>query len=141
MRYNFNGKPLEIPDNEIENNIKFLGVSKEDAIQIWLEDNGKIHNAEQEELNANASKVKILHQAKNEKPKSEKPPRKPRTYNNTDEKVMLFKRIYSFVQGVAEEVGGELTIEKEDKKMKLTFPNNDRPITIDLIQARKKRGE
>ena len=140
MRYNFNGKPLTIPDSEIENNMKFLGVTKDEAIQIWLEDNEKIHNEEQDVLDTNAKQVKILHQAKTVTPKESKP-RKPRTYINTDEKIMLFKRLYDFVQGIAEEVGGELTIEKEDKKMKLTFPNNDRPITIDLIQARKKRGE
>lgn len=40
MRYTLeNGKTINIPDKEIENHMKILELSKEEAIQLWLEDN------------------------------------------------------------------------------------------------------
>ena len=40
MKYTLeNGKVVNIPDNEIEYNMKTLELSKEEAIDLWLEDN------------------------------------------------------------------------------------------------------
>ena len=71
-----NGKTYRIPDQELQNNMKFLKVSLTDAIKIWLEDNGHETNAEQETLNKKAKDTKItatIHQAKADyKPKTQK---------------------------------------------------------------------
>ena len=39
MRYKFEGKTITIPDTELEKSMKLLDISKDEAIQMWLEDN------------------------------------------------------------------------------------------------------
>ena len=51
MRYTLpNGKNVNIPDEEIKKSMKALDLTKEDAIQMWLEDNDYEVNEELEEL-------------------------------------------------------------------------------------------
>ena len=67
MKYNFEGKIINIPDEEIKNNMKHLDVSEEEAIEIWLEDNDYIENEEQEALFKKAKENRVtatIHQAK-----------------------------------------------------------------------------
>ena len=40
MTYNLNGKSIRIPDADIERSMKSLELTKEEAIQMWLQ--GKI---------------------------------------------------------------------------------------------------
>ncbi len=44
MRYDFNGKTINIPDAELEKSMKLLGLSKEEAIEMYLEDEGYLEN-------------------------------------------------------------------------------------------------
>ena len=44
IKYNFNGKTLNIPKADIEKSMKVLELSFEDAIQMWLEDEGYLEN-------------------------------------------------------------------------------------------------
>lgn len=72
---------VKIPREEIERIQKGLGVSEDDACWIWCEDNGKIVNEEQEELDKKAKESRItatIHQARAETTKErKKPERKP----------------------------------------------------------------
>ena len=78
MIYNFNGKNIRIPDAEIEKNMKLLQLTKEEAIELWLDDNDYTENAEAEELTAKAKENKINHEAKSDKKrKTAKRERKP----------------------------------------------------------------
>lgn len=78
MRYDFNGKVINIPDAEIEKSMKLLNLSKEEAIQMYLEDEGYMENEEVEALTAKAKVNKVNHEAKSDKPrKSVKRERKP----------------------------------------------------------------
>lgn len=78
MRYDFNGKIINIPDAEIEKSMKLLDLSKEEAIQMYLEDEGYMENEEVEALTAKAKANKVNHEAKSDKPrKSVKRERKP----------------------------------------------------------------
>lgn len=78
MLYKFNNKNIKIPDAEIEKNVRILNISKEEAIQMWLEDEGYLENEVVEELTAKAKVNKINHDAKSDKPrKSVKKERKP----------------------------------------------------------------
>lgn len=78
MTYNLNGKNIRIPDTDIENFMKMLDLSKDEAVQMWLEDEGYLENAEVEELTAKAKANKVSHEAKANKPrKSAKRERKP----------------------------------------------------------------
>lgn len=54
MKYEFNGRTLNIPDEEIEKSTKILGLSQEEAITLWLEDNEYEINEEQEALSKKA---------------------------------------------------------------------------------------
>lgn len=63
------GKRVNIPDSEIRNSMAMLNLSRDEAIQMWLEDEGYEVNAEQEALCQKAKDNRItatIHQAKNE---------------------------------------------------------------------------
>lgn len=70
-----NGKKVRIPKEELERNMKIPMVKTEDdAIWIWLEDNGYIDNEEQNELDQKAKENRItatIHEARAE-PKARK---------------------------------------------------------------------
>lgn len=68
------GKIVQVPNSEIEKNMKFLKLTRSEAVQLYLEDNGYIENAEQVALDEKASKVKIKHEARKAeyKPKTQK---------------------------------------------------------------------
>lgn len=66
---------VNIPREEIERMMKGLGVSEDDACWIWCEDNGKIDNEEQNELDKKAKESRItatIHQARAETTKERK---------------------------------------------------------------------
>jgi len=79
MNYKFNGKNINIPDKEIQNNMKLLSISKEEAIQMWLEDNDYCENEIVVELTKKAKENKAVdHGAKaDKKRKPVKRERKP----------------------------------------------------------------
>ena len=66
---------VNIPREEIERMMKGLGVTEDDACWIWCEDNGKIDNDEQNELDKKAKENRItatIHQARAETTKERK---------------------------------------------------------------------
>ena len=66
---------VKIPQDEIERIMQGLGVSEDDACWIWCEDNGKIDNEEQNELDKKAKESRItatIHQARAENQKERK---------------------------------------------------------------------
>lgn len=66
---------VKIPQDEIDRIVKGLGVSEDDACWIWCEDNGKIDNEEQNELDKRAKESRItatIHQARAETTKERK---------------------------------------------------------------------
>ena len=60
MRYTFEGKAITIPDTELEKSMKLLDISKDEAIQMWLEDNDYCENEEVEILTAKAKENKAV---------------------------------------------------------------------------------
>lgn len=69
MIYTFNKKRVIIPDEYIEKNMRILELTKEEAIEMWLEDEGYLKNDTVEELTAKAKENKINHGAKSFKPR------------------------------------------------------------------------
>lgn len=60
MKYEYNGKTLNIPDDFIQNAMKNLSIEEDEAIQLWLEDNDYEVNEEQMALDAKAkANVKV----------------------------------------------------------------------------------
>lgn len=130
MRYTLeNGKTVNIPDTEIEKNMKLLEISKEDAIEMWLEDEGYLDNEEQNELDEKAKKVKINHGASAiDKTQKEK---KPRQKVASDEKQALFTEILNTLTGA---YGENVKIEKENKLILVKI--GEKCFKVDLIEQR-----
>ncbi|MBR6552095.1 MAG: hypothetical protein IKT89_04550 [Clostridia bacterium] len=131
MVFNFNGKNLNIPDVEIKNSMEKLGLSKEDAIQMWLEDNDYLENEEQAELQEKASKVKIDHGASGKVGEKKKA---PRTIKVSDEKVTLF----DFIVGNLLTKYENVDILKENKLIQVEI--DGKIFKIDLIEQRKSKN-
>ena len=130
MKYNLsNGKVVNIPEKDIENFMKSLDLTREDAIQMWLEDNDYEVNEEQEELDNKAKKVKIQHCASAvDKTEKEK---KPRVVKISDEKQALFGEILSNLEDV---YPNSVEIVKENKL--LTVKIGGKTFKIDIIEQR-----
>ena len=140
MKYVVDNKTINIPDEEIKKGIDFLGLSEEESIQMYLEDNGYLDNEEQIELNNIASTVKIEHGASGiDKTKSRKPS-KPRTFVNADEKIMVYNKIKELLETIAEENGGKVEVLKNEKLLQLTLPSTNRPLKVDIIHCRPPKG-
>lgn len=131
MKYTLkNGKVVNIPDKEIEKSMKALELTKEEAIQMWLEDNDYEVNEEQAALDEKAKKVKINHQA-SAIDKTEKKEKKPRVVKISDEKQALFSDIY---QNLVDIYGESVEIVKENKL--LTVKIGAKTFKVDLIEQR-----
>lgn len=133
MKYQLkNGKSVNIPDTEIANNCKCLGITKEEAIQMWLEDNDYEVNDEQEQLDKKAKAVKIDHDARAVDP-TKKAEKKPRTVKISDEKQELFGAI---LQNLTTFYANNVTVLTENKLIQVKIGN--KTFKIDIIQQRNK---
>ena len=131
MKYTVNGKTMNIPNEELEKSMKILELTKEEAIQLWLEDNGFEENEEQNALDKKAKKVKVNHGAGDSgKGKNSK----PRTVVVSDEKKELFSEIFN---NLADIYGENAKIEKENKLIIVKIA--DRTFKIDIIEQRKPK--
>jgi hypothetical protein len=136
LRYTLeNGKTINISDKEVENSMKLLELTKEEAIQLWLEDNDYLVNEELEELDAKAKKVKIDHGAQATKPR--KKSEKPRTVKVSDAKKEFFSQLSQFLTDFSAENDANCTILKENKLFQVEFGGEI--FKLDLIQQRKPK--
>ena len=134
MKYTLkNGKVVNIPDKEIEKSMKALELTKEDAIQMWLEDNDYEVNEEQVALDEKAKKVKINHQA-SAIDKTEQKEKKPRVVKISDEKQALFENVYNNLKTI---YGEQAEIVKMNKLIMVNI--GDKHFKIDLIEQRQKK--
>lgn len=131
MKYTKNGKSIIIPNEELENLMSKLDLTKEEAVQTWLEDNDFEENAEQQALNQKASKVKISVEARASAPKKEK---QTRTTKVSDEKKVLFDEIRSNLEDVYKE---NVTVLKENKLLEVKI--GEKKFKIDIIETRVKK--
>lgn len=123
MKYNFNGKEIHIPDVEIEKNMKVLEISKEEAIEMWLDDNDYTENEEVEALTEKAKAVKRYE-------KAEKPRKKAERVRKVDEeKGRILKDLQSAVSNYA-----NVTNIKNEAEFSFTFGNNC--YTVKLVKHR-----
>ena len=134
MKYQVGNKTVNIPDAEIQNFMKSLDLTKEEAVQMWLEDNGYEENEEQAELDAKAKKVKIDHGA-SAVDKTQKKEKKPRPKVASDEKQTLFSQIFD---NLNEFYGENAQIEKENKLIIVKI--GEKTFKVDLIEQRPKKA-
>ena len=132
MIYNFNGKNINIPDKEIEKAMKSLELTKEEAIEMWLEDEGYMDNEEQIALTQKVKESGIMttiHGASAEK--KEKKDKKPKTVKISEEKQELFKAILENLQENFENV------EVLNPNKLISIKINEKTFKLDLIEQRK----
>ena len=133
MKYTLdNGKVVNIPDRELEKNMRLLDLTKEQAIEMWLVDNDFEEDEELEELDAKAKTVKIDHGASADTPRKKSD--KPRTVKVSDAKKELFSKLSYYLNEFCEENDANCTILKENKLFSLEF--GGKTFKIDLVEQR-----
>lgn len=130
MTVKVNNKSVKIPDEVIKSYMGKLKISEDEAIDLYLEENGYQFNEEFEALDAKAKKVKINKDAKADAPTK---PRKPRTVKISDEKQELFGYI---VNALNAEYSAEIL--KENKLISVKI--GDKVFKLDLIEQRKPKA-
>lgn len=129
MTYEINGKTVKIPDAEINKNIKVLGLTKEEAIQMWLDDEGYTTNEEQEELCRKSKENKIQHGAKSAAPRK----KSTRERKPNERKIALIK----ILAEALETAGIEVNVTNSSKIIEFSFENFN--YKLDLIEKRVKK--
>lgn len=127
-----NKRTVTIPDREIDNYMKSLKISKDEAIELWLDDNDYVVNEERKNLDDKAKKANVklgLHAT------DEKKERKPRTIHISDEKQLLFNALQTFLTEFCAEDGRKVEILTQNKLFSVKI--NDKSFKIDIIQSRK----
>ena len=135
MNYTFNGKNIRIPDDTIEKMVNLLDITKEQAIQTWLEDEGFLENPEQTALCQKAKEsgiMRTIHDAKAITPVKTQRERAKKE-NPTKEKIIaeIAKLLVEFAENV--------TVVNDSKIIE--FSMGDKEFKLDLTQKRKKKGE
>lgn len=134
MKYNLNGKNINISDADIERSMKSLELTKEEAIQMWLEDEGYLENEEQEELERKAKENRItatIHQATTKDPRKKTQKERVRKENPTKE--MVIREIAALLPKFAEDV------EVLNVGKLISFRIGEEKYEIDLKQKRKPK--
>ena len=131
MNYNFNGKTIRIPDDELAKNMRVLNLSKEEAIKMYLEDEGYLENEEVEALTKKAKDNKaVVHDAKADKPRKQvKRERKP-----DEEKENLIEILANCLKNA----GFEAEITNKSKIIEFSVGENH--YKLDLIKKRPPKN-
>ena len=130
MKYILKGKEINIPDEELDILVDKLELSIEEAVQVWLEDEGYEVNEEVEALTQKAKDNKItatIHGARADVPKAKR--EVVRKENPTKEAIIQILAKALEAEGIAANitnVGKIIEFETDGKKFKL-----------DLIQRRE----
>ena len=128
MIYNFNGKNLTIPDEELKKSMKLLDITKDEAIQMWLDDNDYTINETVEELTAKAKKEIKRYEQSDKKRKTSTKERKV-----DEEKKAFLDGFRIFAEGK----GGIVTAFKNEAEFSFTFGEN--AYTVKLVKHRPKK--
>lgn len=136
MEYKHNGKTIRIPDKEIAQSMKILGLTKEEAVQMWLEDNGHEINAEQTALDEKAKANRVT--ATVHKAKGEAKERKPRERKPNEEKQALIRAICASIDediSIAENV----EIINPERQIDFHVGGNHYSVTLTLHRPPKNK--
>ena len=124
-----NGKVVNVPLAQVDNLKKQLGITTNEAIVLWLEDNGYEINQEQQELDkkAKANKPKTNAKATTERKKVVRE-RKP----NPDKEYII-----GCIAEYLEDITTNVKIENVGKLITFTYNNKD--FKLDLVETRKPK--
>lgn len=126
MKYDFNGKILNIPDKDLELLEKNLDIPRNEAIQCWLEDNDYTISEETAELTEKAKSIRRYEKSDKERKKTTKERK-----IDPDKKHLL-----SCVNVLLEGMKIQTIIKNEAE---ISFNYNDNAYTFKLIKHRAKK--
>lgn len=136
MIYKLNEKKeVRIPDSDIERLMNAMKMSQEEAVQVWLEDEGYLHNEEQEALCRKAKKNKSTKYIKADRAPIVLKNKKTPVVKENPTKEMVISELAKVLPAFATD------IKIENKTKLITFRIGDEEYKIDLIQKRKKKEE
>lgn len=129
-----NGKVLKIDDKSIQNLMKYLDLTEEEAIRTYLEDEGEFDNIEQITLDEKAKEVGCIDT------KSARKKIAPHTRNRktSDEKQAVFNSVLTNLnrcEGVEDE---NIKVLKKNKLIQVEI--NGTIIKIDFVQQREPKN-
>lgn len=131
-----NGKIAQVPNSAIEQNMRILKCSKDEAIELWLFDNDKIDNEEAEVLTQKAKDNRItatIHKAKAEyKPKTQR----ERVVKEDPTKEGIIQAIAELLPSLNAK---DVNIEKKGKL--ITFKIGADTFKVDLIRQRPPKSK
>lgn len=128
MKYDFNGKILNIPDNELEKLEKNLDIPRNEAIQCWLDDNDYTESAEAAELTAKAKKNVKRYEKSDKKRKTS-----PKVRKVDEEKKYLLSLVNTLLEGLKIQ-----TIMKNEAEISFNYGENS--YTFKLIKHRPPKN-
>lgn len=129
MMYSMNGKKLNVPEQELTTLMTNLKITRMEALQVWLEDNGHLFNKEQEELEKKGNAIKI------ERGVQKKRTNFVRERKTNENKVAIMgaiEKALNALEGVQ-----ELKITKVEKEV--SFELNGESYSVSLVCHRKPK--
>ena len=134
MKYKLeNGKEINIPDTDIKNYMKTLDLTEEEAIEMYLDDEGYTENDEVEELTKKAkeNKTTLIHA------QADKRERKPREAAPKEDKVKedIINQVAELLGSIADRV--DIT----NKTKMIEFDLDGDHYKFDLIRQRKPKNK
>ena len=133
MEIKVNNKVVKIPQKEIDNLMKTLELTEQEAIETWLDDNDYTTNEQVEELTKKAkangtTKIGARVNVENKKVERE------RKANPTKASIIeeLTKKL--------KQIDGINQLKVENKEKLITFSLNGNDYKLDLVQKRAKKA-
>ena len=122
------GKVVQVPNDEVSKLATALKISRSEAVEVWLYDEGYIENAEADELTAKAKENKISHNARAEvKQKTQR----ERVVKEDKVKEAIIQAVADMLPNLQAE---NVVIEKKGKL--ITFTVGEDRFKLDLIRQR-----
>ena len=135
MVYELNGKKIRIPDGDILRLKSTMKISAEEAVKIWLEDEGILHNEEQENLCKKAKDSGIMRTIHGASAKTAEttPTQRERVKKENPTKGKIITEIAKLLIEFADNVN----VTNPEKLIEFTMNGND--YKLDLTKKRKKK--
>ena len=122
------GKVVQVPNDEVSKLATALKISRSEAVEVWLYDEGYIENAEADELTAKAKENKVSHNARAEvKQKTQR----ERVVKEDKVKEAIIQAVADMLPNLQAE---NVVIEKKGKL--ITFTVGEDKFKLDLIRQR-----
>lgn len=128
MKYKIGKATYEIPDNEVDKLVDNLEISINEACELWLADNGKLDNQEQDELDKSVQGSKRRY----ERAKDRKPAVKERKVDENK------KELLEIIQKALESVEN-LAVTGQKTETELYFEYENDKYTVKLTKHRPKK--